>query len=167
MKKYLFSLPIFLTLITAGNAYAVCPVCTVAVVGGVGLSRWLNIDDTITGLWIGGLSVSLIVWTINWLEKKNIKFMFRKLLVTVVYYGFLVVPLYTTGIMGHELNKLWGIDKLALGITIGSILFFAGNIYYEYLKKNNDGKAYFPFQKIVMPIAPLIVLSIVFYFLTK
>lgn len=168
MRKYfcMFTCPA-LVILTAGSAHAVCPVCTVGVVAGVGLSRWLKIDDSITGLWIGGLTVSLIIWTINWLEKRKIRYIFRKLSVIALYYGLIVVPLFFTDIIGHELNRLWGIDKLLLGIILGSVLFLAGNVYYEYLKKNNGDRAYFPFQKVVMPIAPLVILSIIFYFITK
>jgi hypothetical protein len=31
----------------------------------------------------------------------------------------------------------------------------------------NDNKAYFPFQKVAMPIAPLIVLTVIFYYITR
>jgi hypothetical protein len=37
----------------------VCPVCTIAVAGGVGLCRYLGIDDLISGAWIGALLFSL------------------------------------------------------------------------------------------------------------
>ena len=149
------------------TASAICPLCTIAVGAGVGLAEWLGIDDTITGLWVGGLIVSLIMWTIHWLDKKNIKFKGRKILVTLAYYLIVIAPLYPLGIMGHPLNKLWGIDKLLLGIILGSIFFFIGGLWYLILKKRNDEHAYFPFQKVIMPIAPLIILSIVFYFITR
>jgi len=144
-----------------------CPVCTVAVATGLGLSRWLGIDDTISGLWIGGLIVSLIIWTINWLNKKNIHFLGRKILVVVIYYGTVIVPLYWAGIMGNQLNKFWGIDKLLLGMILGSIGFSLGAWVYSYLKTKNNNRVYFPFQKVVMPVVPLIILTIIFYFLTK
>lgn len=72
-------------------------------------------------------------------------------------------------IMGHPLNTFCncGIDKLLIGIVSGSISFWFGAIWYFYLKEKNNGHAYFPFQKVVMPISPLIILSIIFYFLTK
>jgi hypothetical protein len=35
------------------------------------------------------------------------------------------------------------------------------------LKKKNQDKVYFPFQKVVFAISPLIVLSAIFYILTK
>ena len=149
------------------SAKAVCPVCTVAVTAGVGLSRWLGIDDTITSLWIGGLTVSMIIWTINWLDKKKIVFMGRKVLVVLMYYFFIYLGLKIPDLIGHPLNTYWGIDKLLLGIIIGSLGFILGAWIYYYLKAKNNDRAYFPFQKVVMPISPLIILSIIFYFLTR
>ncbi len=154
-------------LLTAGTVKAVCPICTVAVGAGVGLSRYLGIDDTITGLWIGGLAVSMIMWTISWLDKKNIRFFGRKPLTVFGYYGLIVAPLYWMDIMGHPFNTFWGMDKLLLGIMVGSITFFAGGVWYYYLKAKNNGHSYFPFQKVVMPVSPLVILSFVFYLLTK
>ena len=144
-----------------------CPVCTAAVVTSVGLSRWLGIDDIISGLWIGGLIVSLIIWTINWLNSKNIHFFGRKIVAIIFYYAMVIAPLYWAHIMGHVLNKFWGIDKLLLGIIIGSLGFSLGMWLHSYLKAKNNNRVYFPFQKVVMPILPLIILSIVFYFLTR
>lgn len=164
MNKILFSL-FFLCL--SLSAYAVCPVCFVAVGAGIGFAQWLHVDDVISGLWVGGLTVSLIVWTINYLERKKIRFMGRGIIVALFYYLSILLPLHSTGLMWHMLNKLWGIDKLLLGIIVGSLVFFGFSAWYDYLKRKNNGHAYFPFQKVVMPVAPLIILSIVFYYLTK
>jgi hypothetical protein len=149
-----------------GKALAICPICTVAVGAGVGLSRWLGIDDTITGIWIGGLTVSLIIWTINWLKKKDINFKSRGLVVLLSYYLLIVAPLYFSGIIGHPYNTLWNLDKLVLGIVLGSVFFFLGNWSYNVIKQKR-GRAFFPFQKVAMPILPLIILSLIFYFITK
>jgi len=149
------------------KALAICPLCAVAVGAGVGLSQWLGIDDSITGLWIGGLTVSLIMWTIGWLDSKNIRFKGRKIITTLAYYLLIVFPLYyPLAIIGHPFNKLWGIDKLILGVIFGSLAFFIGAMWYIYLKQKNKDHAYFPFQKVVMPIIPLIILSFIFYFIT-
>lgn len=148
-------------------AHAICPVCTVAVGAGVGLAQYLGIDDAITGLWIGGLVVSVIWWTINWLNSKNIKFYGRKILVTIFYYAVVVGPLWRKEIIGHPYNKLWGIDKLMLGIALGSVLFIIGGVLHFQLKKRNEDKVYFPFQKVVFSVSPLILFSAVFYFITK
>jgi hypothetical protein len=164
---YLFSFLICLVLLSAKSALAICPVCTVAVIGGVGLSRWLGVDDTITGLWVGGFIVSMIFWTIDWLNRKNIKFPFMKIIVWIGYYVLVIIPLYEMGIMGHPFNTLWGIDKLLLGTIFGSVGFLIGVVAYPKIKEKNGGKAHFPFEKIVVAIAPLIVLSLAFYIIIK
>lgn len=144
-----------------------CPVCTAAALGGVGLSRYFGIDDLISGIWVGALVVSLILWTLNFLNRRKIKFFGRKILIFLIYYIGVIYPLYYYNLIGHPLNKVFGVDKLAVGIILGSIFFYIGVYYYQYLKANNGGKAHFPFEKIVVPITPLIILSLAFYFVTK
>lgn len=167
IRKGLLCVFFLIVSLFAFPAYAVCPLCTVAVGAGVGFSRYLGIDDTITGLWVGGLAVSLIMWTLDWLQRKNINFQGKKLMIVFAYYLLIVAPLYWTGIAGHPFNKLWGMDKLLLGIVLGSAFFFLGAASYFSLKRKNNDRAHFPFQKIVMSIAPLVVLSLVFYLATK
>jgi hypothetical protein len=82
------------------KALAVCPVCTVAVASGVGASRSLGVDDLIIGLWVGALIVSMILWTIDWLNKKNIKFKGRNILTVIAYFALVIIPLYTMDIIG-------------------------------------------------------------------
>jgi len=169
-KLFLYFAAVFgLSLVFAEKALAVCPICTVAVGVGVGLSRWLGIDDTITGLWVGGLIVSMITWTESWLEKKSIRFKGRTIATILGYYLLIIIPFFYSGIIMNPLQTLCacGLDKLLLGIIIGSFGFWFGASWYYYLKEKNQGRAYFPFQKVVMPISPLIILSIIFYFLTK
>ena len=152
MKKYFlfFGLPI---LFFGVQAQAVCPVCTVAVGVGVGFSRYLGIDDTISGLWIGALIVSMTMWTINWMAKKNWNFKWRGIATAVFYYALTVWPLFYLKIggetiMGHPYNRIWGVDKLLLGIILGSLVFWGSEKWYENLKAKNDNHAYFPFQKV-------------------
>jgi hypothetical protein len=156
-----------LGLFVPGTAYAMCPVCTVAVGAGIGLSRWLGVDDTVTGLWIGAIIISMSMWTINWLEKKKIKFIIRDLSVYAVYIAAIFIPLYYKDIIGHPLNQLWGIDKLALGMAVGAVAFYLTAGMYLAMKKRHDNHAHFPFQKIVMTVGILILLSGIFYLVTK
>jgi hypothetical protein len=168
MKKYLLLSPLALTgLLWSLPAKAVCPVCTIAVVAGVGLAAEFGVDDTISGVWVGGLTLSLALWTIDWLIKKKINFRLRTFLTIAAYYLLVVVPLFFTGLMTHPANIIWGMNKLVLGIVVGSAGFYGATIWYEYLKKKNDGHAYFPYQKVAMPVGALIILSFVFYLLTR
>jgi len=152
-----------LSFLAITQVQAFCPVCTIAVGAGVGLCRWLGIDDVLSGIWIGGLIVSMIGWTLIWLEKKGIRFKLRWLAVSVIFYLVVILPLYFTGIMGHPYNKFWGVDKLWLGIVVGSAAFLLGVWINVLLKKINHGKVFFPFQKVVLPILFLIIATYIFH----
>jgi hypothetical protein len=160
-KILIFFLSVFS--LFAFGAKAVCPVCVVAVGSGVGLCRWLGIDDVITGLWIGGLTVAVIIWFLDWLAKRNINFKFKNILVWVSFYVFVLFPLYSFNIIGHPLNKIWGTDKLLFGIFLGSFAFLFSIFLNGFLKKKNNGKVFFPYQKVAIPVLLLLILSIVFY----
>ena len=166
-NKKIFALFLALFSFFAVSAKAVCPVCVVAVGSGVGLCRWLGIDDTISGLWIGGLIVSMILWTLHWMTGKNIKFKFRNILVWVGFYLLTIWPLYSFNIMGHPLNKVWGIDKILFGIIAGSIIFLFSVFLNGHLKNKNGGKVYFPYQRVAIPVVLLTVFSLIFYLIIK
>lgn len=170
MKKiYLFLAGLSL-LSPLAAAQAVCPVCVVAVGAGLGLSEYLGIDDAVAGAWIGGLLVAMTIWTINWFNKKNWTFGnkdLRDILTTILYYALTIWPLMTQGFIGGVGNTLWGVDKLALGIVIGSLAFLGATLWYNNLKKKNNNHAWFPFQKVVWPLGALLITSLLFYFLTR
>jgi len=158
-----FKIITIIGLLFAFPAKAVCPVCTVTVCAGVGLSRWLGIDDSISGLWIGGLIVSVIIWTLDWFKKKKYNFKLCGFITTFFYYLIVIIPLYWKEIAGHPQNKFWGIDKILFGIGTGTLLFLTGFWLNNLLKKKNQGKAYFPFQKVILPVGFLIIASIIFH----
>jgi hypothetical protein len=167
IKKYTLIFSGVLSAAVFSVAHAQCPICTFAVIGGVGLARWLKIDDSVTGLWVGGLLVSTSLWTINWLKTKKWNFIFDQYLIPILYYAMVIIPLYHYGIMGHPLNTLWGIDKLLLGTIIGSIFFWAAVLRYAEIKKKNNGRTQFPFQRVVLPVGTLLVLSLIMFLVTR
>jgi len=118
----------------ASIAQAVCPVCTVGVIAGLGLARWLKIDDTITGLWLGGATVLLIMWTFVFFDKKNIKFPGRNIITIIVYYALVFWPLRSLEIIGHEQHTIWGMDKLIFSIVLGSISLFGFERWYRQMR---------------------------------
>lgn len=167
MKKVFFILMSLGLLLRASVASAICPVCAIAIGAGVGLAQWLGVDDTISGIWIGGLTVTMIIWTINWLNNKHWIFKGYKSTMVLAYYLLIVAPLYYMGLIGHPYNMLWGIDKLLMGIIIGSLAFLWSVKFYEYLKKKNHGHAHFPFEKVVLPVVTLLIFSLLFYLITR
>jgi hypothetical protein len=168
-KKYILGAASLL-LLKAATAQAICPVCVVAVGAGLGLSKYLGIDDSITGIWIGGLLIGASVWTINYVNKKrwlNKYKQIRDYLIFLAYYLIIIWPLYSQGFIGNPFNQLFGLDKLLLGIVIGSLIFPLAVQLYEIIKQKNGGHAHFPFEKVVIPVGALIILSFIFYFLSR
>ena len=164
---YLYFLLIIVSLLFANFTYAVCPVCIVAIGAGVGIAENYGVDDTIVGIWVGALIIAMAWWTVNWFIKKNWKFNGMGSVIFAAYYLLTLVPLYYSGLIGKVFNKIWGIDKLILGVIAGSVLFYAGERFHFYLKDKNDNKVYFPFQRVVVPIIVMIIASGIFYLITK
>lgn len=188
MKKLLKIISVFALLLTTHytlppTVSAVCPVCTVAVVAGLGVSRSLGVDDVVTSIWIGGLILSMAFWTIDWIEKSKWREKIYKhvckikcgmtenqalhLWTIFLMYALVFVPLFFTHTIGIARNSLWGIDKIILGTLVGSLVFLVGMATDKIIRKSRDGKQLFHFQKVVFPVLALILSSLVFYFLIR
>ena len=172
MKKistYLMCISAFLLVFTT-TADAVCPVCTIAIGAGLESMRILGVKDVLTGIWAGGLTVSLIGWTANWMTKHNIKNVFLYILNVLVYVALLasvyVFP-YKNPIVKWWDNCMWGIDQFLLGSLVGATTFVLMSLWYARIKKNNGGHALFPFQKVVMPFSGLLIMTGIFWAIIK
>lgn len=160
-------------------AQAVCPVCTVAVGAGLGLSRYLGIDDTISGLWLGGLIISTSFWTTDWLKKRGFQIQGKILsfLITVLFSVLTLLPLWYSGIIGHPFNTVtlnlnpWNnnpdpsilvkIDKLIFGALAGIAVFLLALGLDKYVR-HIRGQQLFLYQKVVFPVMALILTSLLF-----
>jgi hypothetical protein len=145
-----------------------CPVCTVTVVAGLGLSRLLGIDDLITAIWIGGFILSFSFITINWIAKKwpklNSKYYYFPTI--ILMYLFVLIPFILNHTIGIIRNTIFGIDKIVFGIIAGSIIFLIG-VWADKLQRKKFKKIFFPFQKVVFPVVSLIIISLIFFFVIK
>lgn len=171
MKKLITFLTGFFLFLLAplSPVYAQCPVCTVAVIAGLGLSRWLGIDDTVSGVWIGGLILSSSFWLANWLERKyrlRTRFKYLNWAIVIPMYLLVFIPLQLKGITGHPFNTLLGIDKLVLGTIVGSLAHLLG-IWADKKVRKIKGKQLFNFQKVVFPVALLLISSLTLWVITK
>lgn len=158
-------------LIHTTSAYAVCPVCTVAVGAGLGLARYLGVDDTVSGIWIGGLILSSSFWLADWAKKRKFNFLqpiitHLTLLTAVLMYIVVFLPLWLGKTIGHPFNTVFGIDKLIFGTILGSVAFLLA-IFLDKKLRKIYGHQFFVYQKVVFPVSLLIILSLSAYFLTK
>ena len=164
-NKKVITLISLLGILYANVAKAVCPMCVVAVGGGLGLSRWLGIDDAVSSIWIGALLVALIWWTLIELKKKNWRFPYDVVAWSLVYFILIFVPLYYAGILGHPLNTILGIDKIVFGTILGTIVFLLSYGLHLYLRQKNNGMSFFSYQKVVLPLVSLILISAILHLL--
>ena len=141
----------------------ICQLCVVTIGAGLGLSRWLGIDDVVSSVWIGALLVSIILWTLVYLKKKGWSFQDDGVVITLAYTLLIYIPLYYAGIIGDPENKILGLDKIIFGSSIGLVVIFAGHWTNLYMKKKNNGKAFFAFQKVIIPVLALIITSLILW----
>ena len=80
-------------------------------------------------------------------------------------YLFVLIPLKLDGTIGIVRNTMWGIDKIILGITIGSTALLLGALADKY-QRVKFKKIFFPYQKVVFPVLALVISSLVFYLIT-
>jgi len=141
--------------------YAVCPLCTVFV--GVGLEgmRLLGINDFITGIWAGGLMLSVIFWTAGYMKRKGVQNGYWYLLMIAIYYAMLAAIWWLPDVhFGAE--TLWGIDNLLFGIIVGTVAFYIGARWHMTIKRKNGGKSWFKFQKVIWPLGALAIATLLF-----
>lgn len=156
-----------------------CPLCTAGAVGGIGIARYLGVDDSIVGIFIGAFIVSTALWFNKWLLKKGKNFPLQETILMIASFLLLVIPLYTAGIItDFEMVKsmpehhsvlgmgIYGIDKLFLGIIVGSIFVWMAFTFSDAIKRKR-GSILWPYQGISFMFITLVVLSLMFWFITK
>lgn len=143
---------------------AVCPVCTVAIASGVGLCRYLGINDLVSGLWVGGLLLSLTIWTKDYLNKHKWDFKYSLGVLLAVYFLITFIPLKALGVLGNKYNLIFGMDRLLFASLIGAFLTFISIFINNWLKHKNHNKVFIPYQKVIVPLVLLIIFSFVFYY---
>jgi hypothetical protein len=144
--------------LVSGSAYAVCPICTVAVGAGLEGARLLGVDDVITGAWAGAFTLIMIFWTAKFMARRGIDNAIWYALDVVVWYAFLALMYMTPGLT-YGANLIFGMDQFLVGIVSGSVVFYAAEKWNHNLLGKNGGKSYFKFQKVIIPFGALLALS--------
>lgn len=154
--------------IFASSVQAVCPVCTIAIGGGVLLSRYLGVDDLIIGVWVGGLVLSLGLWTASYIKK--IFFKGQKWILSAILWVITIWSLERAGFVGHPISKIFGFDKLLFGMVLGTLAFMFGfglDFLLRKFNKKEPGKVFFPYQKVIIPVTLLIIMTLLSLIILK
>lgn len=162
MKKFFKSIGVLslVYLPTAALANPACPVCTIAIGASLEIARQLGVPDSVVGLWVGALLTLLGYWAIKFFDKKGWNFWGRNALligISVAMIGFIYMgqvpysPVWICGVL-H-------IDPVLFGAILGMILFILTEKLYDWMKAKNGGHAHFPFEKVVLPVVVLALVS--------
>ncbi|MDP3026242.1 MAG: hypothetical protein Q8N63_00930 [Nanoarchaeota archaeon] len=178
IRIYLLITVIMALTINVPLVSAHCPLCAAAAGAGIGIARWAGVDDSIVGLFLGAFIVSLGLWFNNMLKKRKVNIPIQKILLIFASFLLTIIPLYLAGIIKNfaivkslpELSMLgfevFGIDKLLFGTIIGVIFVGFSFSLSDYIKKLN-GKVLFHYQGILFMIFTLLILTEVFWLITK
>ena len=138
-----------------------CPLCVAGAAVGITLTRWVGIDDSITGVWIAALLGSMSFWFYSWLVGKKYSFVdkYKPILKPLIYILVFVSTLWSfyKFQLVIRMSQIFGLDKLTFGMLTGGILFYLIDLIKI--------KHYFNYQKIVISLGSMTILSLLIYIL--
>ncbi len=160
----LLSLVLFFASSSSVLANPACPICTIAVGASLEIARRLGVDDAVVGVWAGALLVMLGFWTIRWFEKKNWNFWGRDfwlITLSVSMIGFIYINelVYTP-----QPILVFYLDPFLFSTLVGAFVMYYSSELYQVMKAKNGGHAHFPFEKVVIPVVALLLVSAYFYY---
>src|SRR3989338_1786548 len=138
----LLLIPILSLILIIPKAAAHCPLCTAATIVGVGVTRSFGLDDSIVGIFVGGMIISTALWFNNVLKKRNIgtkgNEKLRLLSLIILTSILTLVTFYYAGLFGRGNEfRIFGIESILVGSFSGGILSLGAFYYSNYLKNKN------------------------------
>ena len=149
-----------------------CPLCAAATAGGVAATRFLGVDDAVTGTFIGGFVVSTALWFDIWLKKKKDGrelMPYQSTIFIIASLGLTLLTFYLAKLLGSPdpAYHMFGVDKLLVGTLTGTVVTVAAFALHKWIRKVRGGKSLMPFQGIIVTLLCLAATGAVFYFVTK
>ena len=156
-----FTLAILLLISTKVWANPACAVCTVAVGASLEVARRYGVDDAVVGVWAGAMLALLGYWLILWFEKKGWNFPLRNVVLMAVSIGSIGF-MYMNMPYAPKIIGVFYMDPLLFSTLLGAATFIYVSKFYQWMKAKNGGHAHFPFEKVVLPVLALALLSVYF-----
>lgn len=136
-------------------ALAHCPLCVAGAAAGITVTRWVGVDDSITGVWIAAFLGAMSFWTDSYIRRK-IKSPLVKPAVYILFFALTIWSFYKFQLV-IRMVQIFGLDKLTFGMVTGGIIF--------YLVDQIKLKHYFNYQRIVISLGSMTLLSLAVYIL--
>lgn len=152
-----------------------CPLCVGGAAVGLSVARFLGIDDAITGVWLAALLGAISFWLDSWLGKKvKVASSILRPTTYVIFFGLTIWSFYAFNdymisklrfyLINPHAGQIFGVDKLTFGVISGGTLFYLADVIDDFIIKRN-GKVYFPFQRIIVSLGSMLLLSLGLYIL--
>ncbi len=136
------------------------PLCAIGIAGGLQIFRWLGINDFTLGLWIGALVLSLSSQLNKFLIRKGWSFKFSFWLILILSFILSFMPL-KKDLFSGKVPSFYGIPQIIIGAILGGLVLFLVDKINNAVIKWHHNKVYFYYQRVVVPIIALILLSII------
>lgn len=162
MLKLFALLSVFLS--TKVLANPACAVCTVAIGASLSVARKLGVSDCVVGVWCGAMLAILGYWLMRWFDKRKWHFAYRDpilMAVSLSSVGFMYISelTYTPNVIGFLY-----LDSFLFTTLLGAATFILAMNFYFWMKARNGGHAHFPFEKVVVPVLAVFLVSLLFHF---
>lgn len=136
------------------------PICAIGIASGLGISRWLGIDDITLGLWIGALILSLSIQFNIFLVKKGKSFPFSFWVIFIGTYLLSFLPILKT-LTQDPVCNICGLPRIICGSVLGALTLFLVDKANNIMINRHNKKVYFYYQRVIIPIIGLIIVSMI------
>ena len=99
------------------------PMCAIGIIGGLGISRWLGIDDITLGLWIGALILSVSIQLNIFLSKKGKSFPFSFWVIFGGTWVLSFLPILKSLTQDASCD-IFGLPRVICGSVLGALTLF-------------------------------------------
>lgn len=142
-----------------------CVVCTVAIGATLSVARALGVDDCVVGVWAGAMLAILGYWTIRFFDKRKWfwpgrDFMLMALSIAMIGFMYMGELSYKPMVVAY----IFYLDAFLFATIAGALTFICAMNFYEWMKAKNGGHAHFPFEKVVVPVGTVALLSLMYHY---
>jgi len=136
------------------------PICAIGIASGLGISRWLGIDDITLGLWIGALILSISIQFNIFLEKKGKSFPFSFWVIFLSSWILSFLPILMN-FGKYTICSICGFPEVICGSILGALTLFLVDKANNFIIDKHNKKVYFYYQRVIIPIIGLIIISMI------
>ena len=136
------------------------PICAIGIASGLGISRWLGIDDMTLGLWIGALILSFSIQFNIFLDKKGKSFPFSFWVIFLSSWILSFLPILMN-FSKYTICSICSFPEIICGSVLGILTLFLVDKANLFVIDKHNKKVYFHYQKVIIPIIGLIIASFI------